>query len=308
LSYEGKSLGIVVGFRPFMPDRLLLRHAVMTSTFFERSPRSTNPALSESVDYPDTDGEPMANNTVQFQWIVVLQQNLDRLNLTQADGSPLSVFVAGDLFWYPVEGRPEIRVAPDVMVALGRPKGDRGSYLQWREENIAPQVIFEILSPGNTRREMSQKVLFYDRYGVQEYYVYDPDTLDLEVWQRGDRGLALQTLAAHKSATGDTIAGDAEPCLRWVSPLLGIRLDLTARGLAVFYPDDRPFVSYDALATELDLERERAERERERAEREQERAEREQERAIAAESQVARLTAKLQELGIDPNTLDSEPT
>lgn len=273
----------------------------MTSTFFERSPRFTNSALSESVAYPDTDGEPMANNTVQFQWIVVLQQNLDRLNLTQADGSPLSVFVAGDLFWYPVEGRPEIRVAPDVMVALGRPKGDRGSYLQWREENIAPQVVFEILSPGNTRREMSQKVLFYDRYGVQEYYVYDPDMLDLEVWQRGERGLALQTLTAQKSATSDAIADDAEPCLQWVSPLLGIRLDLTARGLAVFYPDDRPFVSYDVLAAELDQTRTRAERERARAERERA-------RAIAAESQVARLTAKLQELGIDPNTLDSDPT
>jgi hypothetical protein len=33
------------------------------------------------------------------------------------------VFVAGDLLWYPVEGRPDICRAPDVMVAIGRPKG-----------------------------------------------------------------------------------------------------------------------------------------------------------------------------------------
>jgi hypothetical protein len=43
-----------------------------------------------------------------------------------------NVFVAMDLLWYPVEGNPRIRVAPDVLVALGRPKGHRGSYKQWR--------------------------------------------------------------------------------------------------------------------------------------------------------------------------------
>ncbi len=32
------------------------------------------------------------------------------------------------------------------MVVFGRPKGDRGSYKQWLENQIAPQVVFEILS------------------------------------------------------------------------------------------------------------------------------------------------------------------
>ena len=35
------------------------------------------------------------------------------------------------------------------MVVFGRPKGRRGSYRQWEEDNIPPQVVFEILSPGN---------------------------------------------------------------------------------------------------------------------------------------------------------------
>ncbi len=63
------------------------------------------------------------------------------------------VFVAGNLLWYAVEGEPTIRTAPDVMVAFGRPKGRRGSYKQWEEANIAPQVVFEILSPGNRPEE-----------------------------------------------------------------------------------------------------------------------------------------------------------
>jgi len=93
---------------------------------------------------------------------MTLQGNLDAL---------VPDFVAGNLLWYPVEGRPYISVAPDVMVALGRPKGDRRSYLQWQEDNIAPQVVFEIASPSNTRTELEDtKLTFYQDYGVEEYY------------------------------------------------------------------------------------------------------------------------------------------
>ena len=98
------------------------------------------------VFYPDSDGQPIASNTEQYRWIVTIQQNLDWL-LEKS-------FVAGDLFWYPIEGRSDISVAPDVMVALTRPKGKRLSYKQWVEDNIPPQVVFEILSPSNTRRVM----------------------------------------------------------------------------------------------------------------------------------------------------------
>ena len=74
------------------------------------------------VIYPDSDGEPMAENTIQYQYIVTIQVGLDAMFANDPD-----VFVAADLFWYPVEGRPDIKTAPDVMVAFGRPKGDRGS-------------------------------------------------------------------------------------------------------------------------------------------------------------------------------------
>src|ERR687886_1873665 len=99
--------------------------------------------------YPDSDGQPMADNTKQFRLIVVIKENLELLFANVAD-----VFVAGDLLWYPVEGDNKLRQAPDAMVVFGRPKGDRGSYKQWEEENIPPQVVFEILSPGNRLKGM----------------------------------------------------------------------------------------------------------------------------------------------------------
>ena len=84
------------------------------------------------IIYPDSDGNPMADNTVQFRWITTIKANLDWL-FTENE----QVFVAGDLLWYPLEGNNKKRQAPDVMVVFGRPKGDRGSYQQWKEDNIA---------------------------------------------------------------------------------------------------------------------------------------------------------------------------
>ena len=89
------------------------------------------------IVYPESDGQPMADNTKQFRWIVTIEGGIDALFKDDPN-----VFVAGDLLWYPVEGQPTIRMAPDAMVVFGRPKGDRGSYQQWREAGIAPQVVF----------------------------------------------------------------------------------------------------------------------------------------------------------------------
>ncbi|MFM8294463.1 MAG: Uma2 family endonuclease, partial [Microcystaceae cyanobacterium] len=86
------------------------------------------PTLDPPIIYPDSDGQPMAENTLQFEWIVIVKENLELLFGDRPD-----VFVAGDLLWYPVEGNNKIRRAPDAMVALGRPKGYRGSYKQWEE-------------------------------------------------------------------------------------------------------------------------------------------------------------------------------
>ena len=85
------------------------------------------------IIYPESDGKPMADNTKQYEYIVTIQGGIARLFDGRND-----VFVAGDLLWYPVEGDNTLRVAPDVLVAFGRPLGHRGSYKQWLEGNIPP--------------------------------------------------------------------------------------------------------------------------------------------------------------------------
>ncbi len=186
------------------------------------------PAQREAfiIQYPESDGLPMADNTLQFRWIVTLQGGLDSLYADRPD-----IFVAGDLLWYPVEGDNKTRAAPDVLVAFGRPKGDRGSYLQWQEDHIAPQVVFEIISPGNTISEMTRKFGFYERYGVEEYYVYDPDRGDLSGWIRNEG--RLEPVADMQG---------------WVSPRLGIRFEMADDALKIYRPDGQLFETYTELA------------------------------------------------------------
>ncbi len=229
------------------------------------------------IIYPDSDGKPMADNTQQFRWIATLVGGLETLFADDPD-----VFVAGDLLWYPVEGDNKTRIAPDALVTFGRPKGDRGSYKQWEEAGLAPQVVFEVLSPGNTSKEMADKLAFYDRFGVEEYYVYDPDHGRLQGWRR--QGGRLVPIARMQG---------------WISPRLGVRFELEGIDLGLTGPDGRRFVSYVAVAQQAEQERQRAEQEKQRAEQEKHRAETAEQRAATAESELARLRALLQQQGID---------
>ena len=191
------------------------------------------------VEYPDSDGKPMAVNTLQYLWIQVFQGNLDVLFRDDPD-----VFVAGDLFWYPVQGHSEIVQAPDVLVVFGRPKGDRGSYMQWLEAGVPLTVVFEILSPGNTAEEMIDKHAFYEDHGVEEYYVYDPDTNHLSIFVR--KGDVLRRV---------------RPVAGFASPRLGIRFDLSGPEMVVFGPDGQRFLTFEELEDERQRERQRADTE-----------------------------------------------
>ena len=223
------------------------------------------------VIYPDSDGRPMSDNTLQFRWIVTIQGGLDALFRDAPD-----VFVAGDLLWYPVEGDNKTRTAPDAMVAFGRPKGYRGSYRQWEEDGIAPQVVFEVLSPGNRSGELKRKFEFYERFGVEEYYLYDPDHVTLEGWRRA--GERLEEIPVMDG---------------WVSPRLGVRFDLSGGDLRLIGPDGRPFATY----VELARQRDEAARQRDEAARQRDEAARQRdEERLRAERLAARLKALGEEL------------
>ena len=212
------------------------------------------------IIYPSTDGEPMAESTIQYELIVKIKEGCESLFKDDPN-----VFVAADLLWYPVEGRPDISQAPDTMVIFGRPKGDRRSYIQHQEDNIGPQVVFEIRSHNDRQIKMNKKFSFYNRYGVDEYYLYDPENNDLSGWQRIEGILEV-----------------IEPMEGWISPRLGVRFELGEDGLEIYRPNGQKFISYRELEEQGELDRQRAQQESQRAE---------------------RLAAKLRELNIDPDRI-----
>ncbi|MCY7382537.1 MAG: Uma2 family endonuclease [Microcoleus sp. CAN_BIN18] len=222
---------------------------------------------TEEIIYPCSDGQPMADSTIQYKLIVTIKEGCELLFKDDPN-----VFVAADLLWYPVERRNDISQAPDIMVIFGRSKEDRRSYLQFSEDNIAPQVVFEIRSFSDNQTKMSKKFSFYNRYGVEEYYLYDPAENELIGWQRIEGVLEV-----------------IEPIEGWISPRLGVRFELPETGLEIYRPDGEKFLSYSELDQQRELERRRAEEASQRAEEASQRAE--------------RLAAKLRELNIDPDSI-----
>ena len=147
----------------------------------------------------------------------------------------------------------------------GPTQGQAGSYKQWEEGNVAPQVVFETLSPGNRPPEMERKFKFYEQFGVEEYYIYDPDDGTFEGWLR--RGSRLAKV---------------EKVFGFVSPRLQIRFE-PGEGpdnLKIFGPDGEPFQTLSEVVDQRNAAEKVAVAERQRAD---------------------RLAAKLRDLGFEPD-------
>jgi Uma2 family endonuclease len=192
------------------------------------------------IEYPDSDGKPMSEHDLQYKWIVVIKEGL----VVQFRRDP-DVYVAADLLWYPVEGKPAIRGAPDTFVVFGRPKRLRGSYKQWEEGGIAPQVVFEILPPGNRPAEMQRKFVFYEQYGVEEYYIYDPFDGSLQGWRR--RGRKLKKIGRMRG---------------FVSPRLGIRFEpgKGSDNLTIIGRNGERFLTFEEVTQRAETAEQRAQR------------------------------------------------
>ena len=124
------------------------------------------------------------------------------------------------------------------------------------------------LPPSNRRPgELACKFEFYRRYGVEEYYVYDPEPRHLSLagyLRRGEDLIEIRPMDGH------------------VEPAAGRALRDDRRGLRITRPDGRPFLPYEEVARREEQERQKAEQERQKAERERRRAEQEQQRAERA--------------------------
>ena len=189
---------------------------------------------------------------------------------------------------------------PDVFWVGGIDSRNRKVWVSWEEGGRLPDVIFEMSSPSTAEVDRTVKKDLYARvFRAKEYFLYDPDTGDLEGFD-----LALR---AYQPKVPD------EQGRLW-SAQLGVFVGVWhGKVKNKEYDWIRLFRSDGSLVPTADeraeAERERAEAERERAEAAEQRAETaeqraeaaeqlaevERERARAAETELARLRALLEE-------------
>lgn len=120
------------------------------------------------IDYPDSDGQPMAESDFQLRPLIYAVQSLRTYFQDRDD-----VYVSGNLFVYYEQGNPKAVVAPDVFVVIGAPRHDRPSYKLW-EEPKAPDFVLEITSNSTYTEDQGVKRGVYALLGVREYWQYDP--------------------------------------------------------------------------------------------------------------------------------------
>ena len=219
------------------------------------------------IDYPDSDGKPLAESDFQFDPLTYARNALRYYYRDRSD-----VYVAGNMLIYYEEGNVKARVAPDVFVVFGAPAHDRSSYLLWREPK-GPDWVLEVTSRSTRREDQGRKRELYRELGVTEYWQYDPTGDYLAPRLQGSELVSGQ----YKG-----LAGRDEPAsgLTMWSRILGLELRLESSGLRFYDPATGEYLRN---LTEAEDERRREKQARQAAER----------AAEAAQARVAELEARL---------------
>ena len=248
--------------------------------------------VENGICYPESDGQPVAENNIHFYWITYIHQSLQTVFSDRDD-----VYIASDMFWYPVKGNPNVRLAPDALVVFDHLKGSKASYLQWRNNNIPPQVVFEVLSPRNTDKEMVKKLKFYEEHGTKEYYLYTPDyteLTDIKKYQKSrlnkPRLDVWQFIERHRVHKSNVTS--------WRSPLLSMSFTIGEEGLLIFDKENKLIEDYSTTLARADVAEKRADVAEEQLQREKELKKQERKLKEAAEHELQRLKEHLREAGI----------
>ena len=121
-----------------------------------------------SIEYPSSDGEPMAESDYQYTAMTETISTMRELYRGQPD-----IYVAGDMLMYYRKNDNVTRVAPDVFVVFGAAGNHRrDSWIVWREGK-SPDFVMEMASASTWRRDITEKRPIYAAMGVTEYWRFD---------------------------------------------------------------------------------------------------------------------------------------
>jgi Uma2 family endonuclease len=83
-----------------------------------------------------------------------------------------------------------------------------------KHATAAPDLVVEILSPGTRRRDTGRKRAVYDREGVREYWLVDPEARSITVLRRPRADAGLTDVTTLALATDDVLESPLFPGLQ----------------------------------------------------------------------------------------------
>ncbi|MCU0338908.1 MAG: Uma2 family endonuclease [Spirosomaceae bacterium] len=86
-------------------------------------------------------------------------------------------------------------VQPDICVICDKSKLDKRGCIG------APDLVIEILSPGNSKREMKDKFEVYEEAGVREYWIVQSSDKNVLIYTLNEQGIFI----GHRPFTEDEI-------------------------------------------------------------------------------------------------------
>jgi Uma2 family endonuclease len=259
-------------------------------------------ALPE-IEYPESDGEPMAETPVHRQAMTDSIVTLDHDFKDERE-----VYVSGNMMMYYVEGNADKSVSPDVFVTRGIPKRpERDVYKLW-VEGKGPDAVIEVTSKSTARVDQRWKFALYrDVLKVQEYFLFDPREKTLagvslcgyrriddqyELIEKTEGRLVSEVLGLHLEVSGGE--------LRFYDPQAGAYLPTPEEVRAALEREAaaRAVAEDQAQRDREALEREAAARAaaKDQSQRDREALEREATARAAAQAEVERLRRELEAL------------
>ncbi len=249
-------------------------------------PKTSRP---DDIDYPDSDGRPVAETPVHRDNLLVSVQLLQ----SWFAHDPM-VYVSGNMFLYYERGNRYRALAPDVFVVLGVPRDKRRrSYKIWEEDGHAPDMVIEVTSLSSKEEDVDDKFDVYrDLLHVREYFLFDPYSEYLDPSLQGHR------LIDGEYRPIEAVAG------RLPSEIAGLHLERSGLDLRFYDPAKRAWLptrqELEGMAERLEARAQDSNRlakeERERAKRQKERADQQAAEASRLRADNERISAELEEL------------
>lgn len=227
-------------------------------------------ATIPDIDYPTSDGRPMAETDVHRDGMADLIAML-KIHYEQAP----ETYVSGNLLMYYVRGDKHRHVSPDVFVVHGIAKHRRNNYLVW-EEGKGPDVVIELTSTSTREEDRDFKFgLYRDTLRVKEYFLFDPRTEYLD-----------PPLEGYRLTRGRYVPIRAEEG-RLPSKVLGLHLERSGTELRLYDPLTRKWLM-DGEEREAARKHAQTGQRREARARRQAEAEREKEAHARREAEAGR--------------------